>query len=317
LDKAIVMSNSCKAITASGEQCKLKAAASGYCHLHDPDKIAERAAAKKAAEEAQQQSWNKGKALREVLEIVKTTCNLKGWKAYISNQDRKNWRYASVSVERSVKSGYTYETITGVFDISLNGGVILSANKTSFHSYGLQDLQNAIMAELEKLPWLESRRKKSPINTHTSFHLLKNTLRRFHIVVKQLGYRYDNRPTLIINDEYDVQDLLHALLKAIFDDVREEDAVPNYAGSASRVDFLLKNEKIVVEAKVATSRLRDKKIGEQLIVDIKRYQSHPDCEKLVCFVYDPDNYIKNPIALENDLSGKHDKLEVLVLVVPH
>jgi REase_DpnII-MboI len=32
-----------------------------------------------------------------------------------------------------------------------------------------------------------------------------------------------------IKDEYDVQDLLHAILRAFFDDVRPEEFVPSYA----------------------------------------------------------------------------------------
>lgn len=42
--------NTCKAITQSGEKCKLKATSSGYCHKHDPERIAEREARQRAAE---------------------------------------------------------------------------------------------------------------------------------------------------------------------------------------------------------------------------------------------------------------------------
>ena len=52
-----------------------------------------------------------------------------------------------------------------------------------------------------------------------------------------------------IKDEYDVQDLLNALLRLNFDDVRPEEYTPSYAGSSTRVDFLLKKEKIVIEVK--------------------------------------------------------------------
>lgn len=114
-----------------------------------------------------------------------------------------------------------------------------------------------------------------------------------------------------------MQGLLHALLKTIFDDVRPEENSPSYAGASSRIDFLLKNEKIVIEVKISTPSLKDKTIGEQLIIDMKRYQAHPDCKTLVCFVYDPDGHIKNPIALENDLSGKQDNINVHLVVVPH
>jgi hypothetical protein len=41
----------------------------------------------------------------------------------------------------------------------------------------------------------------------------------FHKVVKQLRSRHDKRPTLEVNDEYDVQDLLHSLLHLHFVDI--------------------------------------------------------------------------------------------------
>ncbi len=81
------------------------------------------------------------------------------------------------------------------------------------------------------------------------------------------------------------------------------------------MDFLLKAEQIVLEAKFASESLRDKQLGEQLIIDIGRYQAHPDCKRLVCFVYDPHGNIKNPVGLEADLTRLHGKLEVKVIVV--
>lgn len=53
---------------------------------------------------------------------------------------------------------------------------------------------------------------------------------RFHTVARQLRQRHSNRTTLTISDEYDVQDLFHALLRLFFDDIREEEWTPGYAG---------------------------------------------------------------------------------------
>jgi hypothetical protein len=61
---------------------------------------------------------------------------------------------------------------------------------------------------------------------------------RFHAVVRQLRERRENRPTLDVTDEYDAQDLFHALLTIHFDDIRSEEWSPSYAGGASRMDFL-------------------------------------------------------------------------------
>ncbi len=128
--------------------------------------------------------------------------------------------------------------------------------------------------------------------------------------------RHSNRQTLEVEDEYDVQDLIHGLLRLDFDDIRDEEWTPSYAGGASRVDFLLKNEFVVVEVKRARKGLADKELGKQLIIDIARYQAHPDCRTLVCFVYDPEGRIANPAGLERDLSTLTDRIEVRVIVAP-
>ncbi|NMF59406.1 DUF2321 domain-containing protein [Pseudanabaena yagii] len=148
------------------------------------------------------------------------------------------------------------------------------------------------------------------------FHHVEQICSRFHLVAKQIKARHDDRETLHINDEYDVQDLLHSLLHIYFDDIRPEEWTPSYAGGCSRVDFLLKDERIIIEVKKTRQKLKAKDIGEELIIDSQRYRVHPDCEKLLCFVYDPEGWISNPRGLENDLNKKEDDFEIKVLIVP-
>lgn len=146
--------------------------------------------------------------------------------------------------------------------------------------------------------------------------LIERICSRFHAVVRQLQQRHDNRDTLIIKDEYDVQDLLHAILRLHFDDVRAEEWTPSYAGGSSRVDFLLKAEQIVVEVKKTRASMKSKELGEQLIIDRARYAAHPDCKTLVCFVYDPEGRIGNPVGIERDLESHTGMLKVRVIVAP-
>ena len=129
--------------------------------------------------------------------------------------------------------------------------------------------------------------------------------------------RHSSRSTLEIEDEYDVQDLLHALLKIHFDDIRAEEWTPSYAGGSSRMDFLLKNEQIVVEVKKTRKNLSDREVGEQLLIDIAKYSRHQDCKILVCFVYDPEARIGNLTGLENDLNEMStDSLLVVTRIEP-
>lgn len=153
-------------------------------------------------------------------------------------------------------------------------------------------------------------------NTQNSKKELHQLLSRFNRVARQLRIRHQRRDTLIIIDEYDVQDLLHALLKLYFDDVRPEEWTPSYAGKSARMDFFLKKDKTVIEVKMTRESLSDKEIGDQLIVDVERYSSHPDCKKLICFIFDPDGYIRNPEGLRQDLMKKHAGF-VDVYIEPH
>jgi len=81
---------------------------------------------------------------------------------------------------------------------------------------------------------------KDQYQKQDNLQLLNNLFEKFHNVVKQLRSRYNGRPTVDVEDEYDVQDLLHALLRLYFEDVRVEEWTPSYAGGSSRMDFLLK-----------------------------------------------------------------------------
>jgi hypothetical protein len=139
---------------------------------------------------------------------------------------------------------------------------------------------------------------------------------RFHLVVMQLRDRRAGHETLDVEDEYDVQLLWHALLRMFFDDVREEESTPSFAGKSARMDFLLPVEQLVIETKMTRKGLGAKEIGDELIIDSARYSSHPSCKKLICFVYDPLGLIANPRGLESDLSKPVGGLEVKVIVAP-
>jgi hypothetical protein len=140
--------------------------------------------------------------------------------------------------------------------------------------------------------------------------------KRFHIVARQLRNRHKDRPTLELNDEYDVQDLLHALLRLFFDDVRPEQWTPEYAGGSAKMDFLLPTLQTAIEVKKSRATLTARELGEQLLVDIAKYKKHPDVRALFCLVYDPDGLVANPRGIESDLTAQHNGLAVRVMIVP-
>lgn len=146
---------------------------------------------------------------------------------------------------------------------------------------------------------------------------LEMIFEHFHRFARQLEKRHDKRIPLVIKDEYDVQDLLNAVLKLHFDDVRPEEWVPSYAGGNKRMDFLLKDVGIAIEVKMTREKLKEKEVGEQLLVDIANYKQHPDVKALYCFVYDKENLIYNPIGIENDLNKQStEDMQVKVFIRP-
>jgi hypothetical protein len=169
-------------------------------------------------------------------------------------------------------------------------------------------------------PWTIQKTKLTETAKNTEKYdplsLVEQICSRFHLIARQLRTRHGDRTTLIVNDEYDVQDLMHSLLHIYFDDIRTEEYTPSYAGGSSRLDFLLKNESIIVETKKTRQTLKAKQVGDELLIDIQRYKSHPDCKKLVCFVYDPEGWISNPRGLENDLNRKEEKFIVKTIIIP-
>ena len=177
--------------------------------------------------------------------------------------------------------------------------------------------------------WKLSKRFLRQLQTHMSFQiespggaadalsLVKLICTRFHYVAKQIKDRRKGRSTLEIQDEYDVQDLLHSLLRIYFNDIRPEEWTPSYGGGASRMDFLLKSESIVVETKMTRYKLGDREVSDQLTIDAARYKTHPDCKTLVCFIYDPEGLIKNPRGVESDLANlSSPDLGVIAIITP-
>ena len=145
---------------------------------------------------------------------------------------------------------------------------------------------------------------------------MKSLCRRFHLVARQLRLRGEHRATIDVEDEHDVQDLLHALLRLHFDDIAPHEWFPSYADGAPRTMFLLDDGRLAVVVKKTRTGLNTKDLGEQLRVDLEHCRTLTRCSTLLCFVYDPEGRIGNPRGLETELLCVSDQLTADVLVAP-
>ena len=147
--------------------------------------------------------------------------------------------------------------------------------------------------------------------------LLENICLNFNKFDVNIRRRHGNKETIKIEDEYDLQDALRSILRLFINDVRTEDYVPSYAGSNSRVDFLLPEYDIIIETKMTNSSLRDNEIGQQLTIDFNRYKQTKKCNHLICFVYDKAGNISNPSGLITDLVKLCDNdMRITVFISP-
>ncbi len=132
--------------------------------------------------------------------------------------------------------------------------------------------------------------------------------------------RKDGVPFTVEN-EFDLQDFVRAMLRARFPALSAEDAVQTVAGRGGRVDFRLKDERIYIELKVFRdmNHWRNSMYGD-ISSKIQRYGREHDCDDLFVFVYDPFAKFTEAESAERDFSydstmaGK--KVNVRLVVAP-
>ena len=135
-----------------------------------------------------------------------------------------------------------------IYSVPVTTPVPASENRKAYLR-GLDDAYatlSSMIKEIHDFGLNSDSRNSANTSSAQATDTLERLLVRFPLVVNQLRLRHDKRTPLTIEDEYDVQDLLHALLRIFFDDVRDEEDTPSCAGGSARADFILKNEKIFI-----------------------------------------------------------------------
>jgi len=144
----------------------------------------------------------------------------------------------------------------------------------------------------------------------TADELVRDILNNFsNAIQKIISGRRLNHPDFKIEDEYDVQDISYVILKSIFPNLREEDPIPKVGGKSTKIDLILREEKILIEVKMIKAKdSNETHFIEQLKVDFESYHECKWLRKLFCFVYDPYKKTQD-ISNFNDLNGERTKGE--------
>ncbi|HEX3557025.1 MAG TPA: hypothetical protein VIA62_27695 [Thermoanaerobaculia bacterium] len=153
---------------------------------------------------------------------------------------------------------------------------------------------------LDALTWSPS----ASLARRTALEYVLGVIDTFPTCADILAARGRERPPFVINDEYDVQDLFHALVRPGVPDLVPEDTTPKLAGKWSRLDFTSKATRIGFEIKHVKSIRHAATVREEILIDEATYHEHPYIDTIVAFISDPHRHISNASrpAFERDLS---------------
>jgi hypothetical protein len=68
---------------------------------------------------------------------------------------------------------------------------------------------------------------------------------------------------------------------------------------------------------MTNEKLKERHLGEQILIDIGRYIEHPDCNCLYVFIYDKLDFVRNKQGLIRDLESKTtEEFKIRVIITP-
>lgn len=154
----------------------------------------------------------------------------------------------------------------------------------------------------------ESSLLKVKFSNKNADDTIRDILNNFsNAVQKIIKNRRKGKDNFQIKDEYDVQDILYVILKSIFPTLRDEDAVPKAGAKSTKIDFIIREEKILIEVKMMKEKdTNETNFIEELKVDFESYHQCAWLDKLYCFVYDPFKKTRD-ISNFQDLNGRRVK----------
>lgn len=148
-------------------------------------------------------------------------------------------------------------------------------------------------------------------------------LHEFDACVRYLNTRRSAGAVINIQSEADVQDVLYLLLRPWIVDLTYESPADKSANRYVIKDFSSSIGRFVVDAKYIRDKEHGRLISKELHDDIEMYRTHPRCDDLVFFAYDPDAFIPDQRALREAIeieraygSGSEKRLRCHLIVKP-
>ncbi len=138
---------------------------------------------------------------------------------------------------------------------------------------------------------------------------------RLNHSAKVLNRRRSNKQPFEVVDEYDVQDLLKAVLRAYFKYSVSEDPISKVANVSSRADFAIEDLGVIIEAKYVHSPNEQSRIVREFAEDLLLYSKCPFLAHFIYFVYGADDLnepeLLDQLAGHQEINGKRFKAHIV------
>lgn len=173
----------------------------------------------------------------------------------------------------------------------------------------LEDLWNSLIAQSLSIKY----------QNLSATEMAKQVLVQFGNAAKKVTRdRRKGHDPFIINDEYDVQDLLYVILKSLFPKLVIEDPAPKVGATYTKIDMSIREVGVIIEVKmIKRSDSDERRFISQLKDDIESYYIYPYLKDLLIYVYDPENKtsdVQNFYSLNGIRENKGVRFNVDVVV---
>lgn len=142
-------------------------------------------------------------------------------------------------------------------------------------------------------------------------------LARFENAMKRWRYDSDELKQPIkwpIESEREIQDILWLILRSYFDDLIDEEVLPQFGHSFYKPDFAIPALRLLIEVKYAYKKKDFKKLEQEIMIDSVAYLSETqDYDKIIVFIYDESSSVQEHDTTKRDLK-KLDAIEDIIIV---
>ena len=141
--------------------------------------------------------------------------------------------------------------------------------------------------------------------------------RRLRNSAQTLSARKRKKLNFVIADEYDVQDLLLAVLRAHLKQVISEEPFGKVANAASgRADLAIQKLGVLIEVKLVRTAGDQRRILDDFGKDMNLYAKWPHLKHLICFIYN-SHLLADAEAFEEldgtrEISGRRFSIKIVL-----